>query len=246
MAGRRRCLHSPALTLGALTESLQLMMSSLRTLYESEAGASLKQCIGQVHAAFQRATEITSVFSSVKDHAGFFELITTLVSQVKALTPGTSLVIPGGFKGGLVMFVLHADSFEECTLARRAPRRRAATTQSTTRHASTLSSGATQYNTPLLIRRIPTHRVRDGTVWFVLLKAALFPRRSTLSVCYTLRSFPFSTRGRCSPTFRRQRRRGCQHGSRTIRGPRRPEAGADPMVGAAKQYHGWWWWRRRW
>ena len=172
----------PALTLGALTESLQLMMSSLRTLYESEAGASLKQCIGQVHAAFQRATEITSVFSSVKDHAGFFELITTLVSQVKALTPGTSLVIPGGFKGGLVMFVLHADSFEECTLAV------CASSEGLEYHPARIdpSSGATQYNTPLLIRRIPTHRGRDGTVWFVLLKAALFPEaKHTVGLLYT-------------------------------------------------------------
>ena len=44
-------------------------------------------------------------------------LLTTLVSQVKALTPGSSIVIPGGFRGGLLLYVLHADSFEECTLA---------------------------------------------------------------------------------------------------------------------------------
>ena len=66
---------------------------------------------------FERAIELSRVFSGVKDHAGFFELLTTLVSQVKALTPGSSIVIPGGFRGGLLLYVLHADSFEECTLA---------------------------------------------------------------------------------------------------------------------------------
>ena len=36
-------------------------------------------------------------------------------------------------------------------------------------------SGAMQYNSPLLVRDIPAHRIRDGAFWFVALKAALFP-----------------------------------------------------------------------
>ena len=107
----------PPLSLAGLTESLQLVSASLRALFESEAAVSLKPCVGRVYSAFERAIELSRVFSGVKDHAGFFELLTTPVSQVKALTPGSSIVIPGGFRGGLLLYVLHADSFEECTLA---------------------------------------------------------------------------------------------------------------------------------
>jgi hypothetical protein len=105
------------LTQANLTEGLQLMHHSLRSLFESEAAVSLKQVVGQVHACFERAVGLMAIFAQVKDHASFFELLTTLVSQIKSLTPGASVVIPGGFKGGLLLYVLHADSFEECTLA---------------------------------------------------------------------------------------------------------------------------------
>ena len=107
----------PPLTLQTLIESEQLVMASLKALFESEAGQALKPVIGRVYQAFERAIELTKVFSAVKDHAGFFELLTTMVSQVKALTPGSSIVVPGGFKGGLLLYVLHMDTFDECTLA---------------------------------------------------------------------------------------------------------------------------------
>ena len=50
---------SQPLTLTNLTESLQLVWHSLRSLFESEAAASLKQVVGQVHACFERAVELS-------------------------------------------------------------------------------------------------------------------------------------------------------------------------------------------
>ena len=53
------------------------------------------------------------------------------------------------------------------------------------------STGATQFNSPLLLRNVPMHRVRDGAVWFVLLKAALMPEKNhTVGLLYQT-IFPF-------------------------------------------------------
>ena len=177
----------PALTLASLLESMFLMKQSLRALFESEAGVQLKPVIGRVHSAFERAIELTKAFSNVKDTAGFFEMLTNVVSQVKALTPGSSFVFPGGFKGGLLMYVLHMDTFEECTLAV------CTAGEGLHYHPSRIdpATGATQFNTPLLLRHVPMHRVRDGSVWFVLLKAVLLPdAKHTVGFLYQT-IFPF-------------------------------------------------------
>ena len=121
------------------------------------------------------------IVSQVKDQAGFFELLTTFVAQIKSLTPGACLVLPGGFKGGLLLYVLHMDSFEEFTLGV------CSTGDGLEYHPTRIdpASGDAQFNSPLLIWHIPAHRVRDGSLWFLLLRSALFadatprPRRAT-------------------------------------------------------------------
>ena len=169
----------PKLSLTQLADSIKLVMFQTRSLFESEAAVALKQPLGRLHAALERAAELTRTFSGVSDHAGFFELLTTFVAQVKTLTPGASLIVPGGYQQGslkkgthsFLMYVLHCDSFEEYTLAI------CSTGDGMEYHPTRLdpATGAVQFNSPLLLRMIPAHRIRDGSVWFVLLRAALFP-----------------------------------------------------------------------
>ena len=154
----------PRLNLAQLTETIRLVMCAARSLFESEAAEVLKQSVGRLYSTLERAAEITKTFSAISDHAGFFELLTTFVAQVKTLSPGTSLIVPGGFQEGtnkkgthsLLMYVLHCDSFEEFTLAV------CTTAGGLEYHPTRLdpATGAVQFNSPLLIRHIPAHRIR--------------------------------------------------------------------------------------
>ena len=177
----------PKLTLDALHEALALLKVQLRTLFESEAAGSLNQPVGRVHKAFEDAVEMSRLFSQIKDHAGFFELLTTVVSRVKALTPGSSLVIPGGFKGGLLLYVLHCDSFDESTLAI------CSAAEGLEFHPARIdpATGGAQFNSPLLIPHIPSQRVRDGAVWFMLLRAAVMPDAKHSATLLYSQIFPF-------------------------------------------------------
>ena len=80
-----------------------------------------------------------------------FEMLTTLVAQVKGMTPGASMVVPGGFKGGYILYVLHCDSFEEFTVAVCCTAE-----EGLAFHPARIdpATGSTQFNTPLLIRKI--------------------------------------------------------------------------------------------
>ena len=186
----QRCLEGgptpmpppPKLTLEALTESIAMMKVQLRTLFEGEAAGKLNQTLGRVHKAFEEAVEVARLFTQIKDHAGFFELLTTIVSRIKALTPGACMVLPGGFRGGLVIYVLLCEGFDEYTLAV------CNSGEGLAFHPARLdpATGAAQFNTPLLFRRIPAMRVRDGALWFMLLRAACMgDAKQTASVLYT-------------------------------------------------------------
>ena len=69
------------------------------------------------HSAFMRSMELCRALPKVTDHQSFYELLTSFVARVKALTPGAVLVMPAGWKGGLVTLVLHCASFDSFTLA---------------------------------------------------------------------------------------------------------------------------------
>ena len=107
----------PKLTLPALAESVKMVQAQLRALFESEAAAAMKQPIGRIHASFSQLSELCRMLDSIKDNTGMFEMLTTFVAQVKGLTPGSSMVVPGGYKNGYVLYVLHCDSFEYFSLA---------------------------------------------------------------------------------------------------------------------------------
>ena len=80
------------ITLKALSESVQLVLAQLRTLFESEAAAALNNAVGKVHSSFERSLELSRAFSQVHDHASFFELLTNVVAQIKAIGPGSSII----------------------------------------------------------------------------------------------------------------------------------------------------------
>ena len=159
------------MTLPALSESVKMVQAQLRALFESEAAAAMKQPIGRIHASFSQLSELCRMLDSIKDHTGMFEMLTTLVAQVKGLTPGASMVVPGGFKGGYILYVLHCDSFEEFTVAVCCTAE-----EGLAFHPARIdpATGSTQFNTPLLIRKIPAPKVRDGALWLILLRAAAF------------------------------------------------------------------------
>lgn len=194
--GKRGLPPPPKLTVGSLVESINLVMFQTRFLFEDpQTAGALKQTLGRIYSALERAAGMTKTFSAISDMSGFFELLTTFVAQVKTLTPGASIIVPGGFQEGslkrgthsLIMYVLHCDSFEEFTLAI------CSTGDGLEYHPARLdpATGATQYNSPLLLRKIPAHKIRDGSVWFVLLRAALFPDAKYTSALLYQTVYPF-------------------------------------------------------
>jgi len=194
--GKRGLPPPPKLTVGSLVESINLVMFQTRFLFEDpQTAGALKQTLGRIYSALERAAGMTKTFSAISDMSGFFELLTTFVAQVKTLTPGASIIVPGGFQEGslkrgthsLMMYVLHCDSFEEFTLAI------CSTGDGLEYHPARIdpATGATQYNSPLLLRKIPAHKIRDGSVWFVLLRAALFPDAKYTSALLYQTVYPF-------------------------------------------------------
>ena len=104
------------------------------------------------------------------------------MSRIKALTPGGCVVLPGGFKNGLLLYVLQCDSFDECTLAV------CSSGDGLEFHPARIdpATGAAQFNSPLLFRRIPSMRVRDGAVWFMLLRSAIMSdAKQTATLLYS-------------------------------------------------------------
>ena len=90
----------PKPTVKTVLESIALVAVQLGTLNNSAAGAPIKRAVAGVHAAFHRAADLGRILGQVTDATGLFELLTTFVAQVKALSPGGCLVVPGGFKNG--------------------------------------------------------------------------------------------------------------------------------------------------
>ena len=166
-----------------LSDSLGLLTAQLYVLSNSSTLApALKPVVGRVHAAFSRSMDTCRAIPQVSDQASFFEVLSSFVAKVRAMQPGSVLVVPGGWKGGLVCYVLHCESFESFNLAV------CSTQDGLQYHPMRIdpATGELQFNAPFLLRGIPAHRVRDGAIWCMLLKAIAFPKEaaSTAALVY--------------------------------------------------------------
>ena len=166
-----------------LSDSLGLLTAQLYVLSNSSTLApALKPVVGRVHAAFSRSMDTCRAIPQVSDQASFFEVLSSFVAKVRAMQPGSVLVVPGGWKGGLVCYVLHCESFESFNLAV------CSTQDGLQYHPMRIdpATGELQFNAPFLLRGIPAHRVRDGAIWCMLLRAVAFPKEaaSTAALVY--------------------------------------------------------------
>ena len=166
-----------------LSDSLGLLTAQLYVLSNSSTLApALKPVVGRVHAAFSRSMDTCRAIPQVSDQASFFEVLSSFVAKVRAMQPGSVLVVPGGWKNGLVCYVLHCESFESFNLAV------CSTQDGLQYHPMRIdpATGDLQFNAPFLLRDIPAHRVRDGAIWCMLLKALAFPKdaASTAALVY--------------------------------------------------------------
>lgn len=163
-------LEPSGCSVASLVDTLSLLSLQLSSLFETTRSPEVKQAASRVQQSIKRCSELCNHVASVKDNESFYSLLSPFVARIKALEPGQLAITPAGWKGGLVMLVLHCDAMDVFTLAVVSsgdgldyhPRR------------ADPSSGETQYNSPLLLRNIPGARVQDSAVWFVLLKAGLF------------------------------------------------------------------------
>jgi len=81
--------------------------------------------------------------------------------------PGGQVVVPAGWRGGLVVIVLHCHAPDDFSLAvvsaadglAHHPRR------------TDPATGGLVYNSPLVLRQVPAARVQDSAVWVVVFKA---------------------------------------------------------------------------
>ena len=104
--------------LRTLIDALTVVSAQLQALESfGYAAPALRRTVGRVHAAFARSLEMCRMLPQVRDNATFYELLTTFTAQVKSLMPGGILVIPGGWAGGVTVYVLHCVSYESYTLA---------------------------------------------------------------------------------------------------------------------------------
>ena len=166
-----------------LSDALGMLTAQLYVLSNSNTLApALKPVVGRVHAAFSRSMDTCRAIPQVSDQASFFEVLSSFVAKVRAMQPGSVLVVPGGWKNGLVCYVLHCESFESFNLAV------CSTQDGLQYHPMRIdpATGELQYNAPLLLRGIPAPRVRDGAIWCMLLRAVAFPKdaASTSSLVY--------------------------------------------------------------
>jgi hypothetical protein len=111
---------------------------------------------------------------SVKDPESFYSLLAPFVARIKALEPGSVLVVPAGWRTGVVMLVLHCDSIDYFSLA-------VVTAVDGISHHPMRTNPATgmpQHNSPLLLRRVPAARAQDSAVVVCHPRGVLLPGRA--------------------------------------------------------------------
>jgi hypothetical protein len=141
----------PRCEMATLVESIALVTSQLAMLQENTSSLALRNAAGRTHAAFKRCLELCRLLPNVKDSESIYSLLSSFVARIKALEPGSVVVIPGGWKGGLVFFVLHCVTTEAYTLAV------CSVGDGLEFHPTRAdpATGKQTYNSPLLLRDIP-------------------------------------------------------------------------------------------
>lgn len=221
--------------LRTLIDALVVVSAQLEALEKfGYAAPALRRTVGRVHAAFARSLELCRMLPQVRDNATFYELLTTFTAQVKALMPGGILVIPGGWAGGVTVYVLHCVSYESYTLAI------CSTGSGLQYHPTRIdpATGAVQYNTPLLLLDIPPGRVRDSAIWFILIRAALFPDKNHSASLIYEKLLPYLLRRPPRRSLRQARRRSAR--PRRASGDRQARstaegAGSETALAAAEE-----------
>jgi hypothetical protein len=180
----------PSCTMGSLIDSLTITASLIGSLQESTTVPVVRAAASKVHVAIKRCLELCSHMPSVKDPESFYSLLAPFVARIKALEPGSVLVVPAGWRTGVVMLVLHCDSIDYFSLA-------VVTAVDGISHHPMRTNPATgmpQHNSPLLLRRVPAARAQDSAVWFVILKACFFPDERHTAGLFYKQILPFSNR----------------------------------------------------
>ena len=138
----------PACKMASLVESLALEASLLEELQKASAAPVVRHAASRAAGAFKRCVELCRHMPQVKDNETFYSLLAPFVARIKALEPGGQVVVPAGWRTGLVMLVLHCEASDDFTLAvvcaadglAHHPRR------------PDPATGETVYNSPLVLR----------------------------------------------------------------------------------------------
>ena len=97
----------PCCSVASLLESLKLCERQLVALHEGSASPVVRGAATKVAVAFKRCIELCGHMPLVKDQESFYSLLAPLVARIKALEPGGLVVVPAGWKAGIVLLVLH-------------------------------------------------------------------------------------------------------------------------------------------
>ena len=102
-----------------LTAAMELVAQQLRELEASSLMAtSIKHVLVRVRGCFTHSIDLCRKLPLPStEPAPFLDFLSALMQRVRALTPGNSVVLPGGFKDGRVLFVVHCDSTDLFTVA---------------------------------------------------------------------------------------------------------------------------------
>jgi len=161
-------------SLQALTMSVELVMRQLESLRKSpELGTAVRNVAERVHASFSRSTDVCRAMPVSSEAAPMYNLVALIVGRLRQLSPREAILVPAGFKDGRLLYVVHysglrngVDSFDVAVCS---------TGDGIQYHPMRLdpTSGAVQYNSPLVLRDIPANRVRNGAFWYTALRAVV-------------------------------------------------------------------------
>ena len=143
---------SPSCTMASLLESLELCEKLLVSLHGTSTVPIIRAAATKVAAAFKKCVELCAHMQQVKDLEAFYSLLAPFVARIKALEPGGLVVVPAGWRGGLVMLVLHCDAPDAFTLSLVSVAEGLGA-----HHPQRLdpATGSVQYHTPLVLREVP-------------------------------------------------------------------------------------------
>eukprot|EP00966_Prymnesium_polylepis_P205390 4759615-Prymnesium_polylepis.1 len=176
-------------SLQALAMSVDLVARQLDALRRStELGAPIRQAADRVHASFLRSADICRAMPPAPpDAEPMYNVVAAVVAKLRQLSPREALLVPAGFKDGRLLYVVHHRGRDQFSSEESFDVAVCSTCDGLTYHPARLdpSSGAVQYNSPLVLRDVPAGRVRDGAFWYTALRAAvLTDGRCTAATVY--------------------------------------------------------------